>query len=141
MATKKDLAAQATIEETVFRVYSMPEEVRERMVKAREAKGETSQLFLATVIDQQLPNIVSGLKALGVSAPSESRRPARLPMCDSMLAELRLASEATGLPASTLLLACINLAAVPATNTQKRRRTPRKGTTTKKATRSRKGRK
>ena len=93
--------------ETTYRVYRLTDALRE---KVKEKKIETNlklQDLLNCAIDQELPKLVGLLSGLGLRKTDDKKRPARLPMTDSMLGALKVASVQTGIPATQLLLACL----------------------------------
>lgn len=87
------------------RVYKIDDQLREAVKQDRLAKGQTVLDHATACVAEQLPGIVEGLLALGLSARGDTR-PIRLPVTEPMLASLKAASERTGLPATALLLAC-----------------------------------
>ena len=104
-------------QETVYRVYRVPEPLRKAMRQKRAKWGQTVQEFLAGAVDGELPRLVQMLGALGISGANPAAHPAKLPLDDRLLAELKRASEDTGLPQTPLFLACLQLSV-------KRRRRP-----------------
>lgn len=105
---KKTSTTNALVD-TNFRVYNMPETLRESYKKARDKRSVSTQEFITQAVGDELPALTKSLTQLCIVA-AEDTRPDRLPMTDELLADLREASDATGLPQSTLLLACLNLA-------------------------------
>ena len=114
----------------------MPEKLRARVKTTRTAEGETLAAFIKTAVGTQLHDIETTLvETCGIEKPKDCR-PARLPMDSETLAALRKSSDRTGVPASTLLLAALSLAAPPAKAAKKAKRaTAAKKGTRKKATR------
>ena len=104
-------------QETVYRVYRVPEPLRKAMRQKRSKRGQTVQEFLVTAVEDELSRLVQALGALGISGANPAARPAKLPLDDRLLAELKRASKDTGLPQTSLLLACLQLSV-------KRRRRP-----------------
>jgi hypothetical protein len=95
--------------ETVWRVYQMPEDLREAMRQRRLTQGLTVRELVADSLEE-LP----GLRALlreHLPRPSGDLRPIRLPLTEELLEQLRAAGEEVGLPATRLLLACLARAA------------------------------
>ena len=97
------------LEETTYRVYQLPVDLRERFIAAREAEHLKTQEFLGAAVAQRLDEIVDGLLALGIAASEYESRPSRFPMTYGLIQDLKAGSEKTGLPASQLLLACLAL--------------------------------
>jgi hypothetical protein len=95
---------------TTYRVYRLGEGLR-AAVKARRIEANVPlRAVLEAAVSDKLPILVQGLAALGITGkPQEKRRPARLPMSDSLLGALTVASKQTGLPACQLLLASLGL--------------------------------
>ena len=84
--------------------------VRDAMKTCRAKKGLTMATFLDAAITTELSALVTSLAALGISS-NDQTRPARLPMNDELLMKLKVASASAGLPAQTLLIACLRLSA------------------------------
>ncbi len=97
----------ATATETIYRVYRLPKPTKKTVKEGRIEKDITLHDYLGEAIDKQLPKLVEGLKALGIVAPKQLG-PSRLPMSDALLKQLRKASNETGLPTTTLLIACLD---------------------------------
>ena len=95
-------------QETVYRVYRLPEELRKRVKAKREKMNVNLQSVIEAATTESLPKIVSTLKMMGLGFDGK-KRPARLPMTDSLLAAFKVASKQTGIPASRLLLAALSL--------------------------------
>ena len=92
-----------------YRVYDLPESLRTKLkAKRTKAAATTSQIVQAALADS-LPTIVDALKQTGFSFDGEATRPARIPMTDNCVQELKNASKETGIPAYRLLLACLVL--------------------------------
>ena len=94
--------------ETVYRVYRLPEDLRKRVTAKREKANVTLQSVIEAATTESLPKIVSTLKTMGMGFDGK-KRPARLPMTDSLLAAFKVASKQTGIPASRLLQAALAL--------------------------------
>jgi hypothetical protein len=103
-------------QETIYRVYRVPEPLRKAMRQKRAKWNQTTQEFLATAVEDELSRLVQALGALGIRGANPAARPAKLPLDDKLLGELKRASEETGLPQTSLLLACLQL------SVQRRRR-------------------
>jgi hypothetical protein len=94
--------------ETVYRVYRLPEDLRKRMTAKREKHNVTLQSVIEAATAESLPKIIATLKTMGLGFDGK-KRPARLPMTDSLLGAFKVASRQTGIPASRLLQAALNL--------------------------------
>ena len=94
--------------ETVYRVYRLPDDLRKRVKAKREKAGINLQSVIEAATTESLPKIVATLKTMGLGFDGK-KRPARLPMTDSLLASFKVASKQTGIPASRLLLAALSL--------------------------------
>lgn len=93
----------------LYRVFDLPEGLRTKLkVKRAKASATTSQIVQAA-LEESLPIIVDALKQTGFSFDGEATRPARIPMTDICVRELKKASKETGIPVCRLLLACIAL--------------------------------
>ena len=104
--------------EQQHRVYRLPEDLRDRVKRARKKDGQTMTAFIRTAVESQLPGIEQALVNAGITQPVDTR-PARLPMDTEILAALKTSSQTTGAPASTLLLACLARSAAPAAAAKK----------------------
>jgi hypothetical protein len=102
--------------ETVHRVYQFPEALRVAVGDRRRALGQTMRGFVAEAVAGELPGLVARLRQ-ALPELGGPARPARLPLSETLLAQLRQAGAAVGLPASRLLLCCLARAAA-----RKRRR-------------------
>jgi len=96
-------------QEVRYRVYHLPEELREAMRGQRQKRGQTVQEFIRMAVEDELSRLVEILGSLGIEPLGDDVRPAKLPLDDRLLGELKLASEATGLPQSQLLLSCLRI--------------------------------
>jgi hypothetical protein len=94
--------------ETVYRVYRLPEPLRKQIRAKREKANVTLQAVIEAASLESLPKIVSTLKTMGLGFDGK-KRPARLPMTDSLLGAFKVASKQTGIPASRLLQAALTL--------------------------------
>jgi hypothetical protein len=94
--------------ETVYRVYRLPEDLRKRITAKREKHNVNTQSVITAAATESLPKIVNALKTMGLGFDGK-KRPARLPMTDSLLASFKVASRQTGVPASRLLQAALSL--------------------------------
>jgi hypothetical protein len=92
--------------ETVFRVYDLPEELREAFRTRRDTLAVSTREFVAEAIGGELPILLRLLREV-LPSPAGPVRPIRLPLSVGLLDALREAGAATGLPAKTLLLACL----------------------------------
>ena len=100
--------ANRKTQETVYRVYRLPEELRKRVKAKREKANVNLQAVIVASATESLPKIVNTLKTMGLGFDGK-KRPARLPMTDSLLGAFKVASRQTGIPASRLLLAALSL--------------------------------
>ena len=98
-------------QEVRYRVYHLPGELREAVRRQREKRGQTVQEFIRAAVEDELTRLVETLGSLGIEPLGEDVRPAKLPLDDRLLGELKVASEATGLPQSQLLLSCLRISA------------------------------
>jgi hypothetical protein len=95
--------------ETIYRVYHVPDPLRKAMNQKRAKWGETVQQFLAGAVERELPRLAQLLGELGISSADSAARPAKWPLDETVLVKLKKASEDTGLPQTSLLLACLRL--------------------------------
>ena len=100
--------ANKRTQETIYRVYRLPEDLRKRITAKREKHNVNMQSVITAAATESLPKIVNTLKTMGLGFDGK-KRPARLPMTDSLLGAFKVASKQTGLPASRLLLAALSL--------------------------------
>ena len=100
--------ANKRTQEVVYRVYRLPEDLRKRITAKREKANVNLQSVIEAACTESLPTIVNTLKTMGLGFDGK-KRPARLPMTDSLLGAFKVASKQTGLPASRLLLAALSL--------------------------------
>jgi hypothetical protein len=98
-------------QEARYRVYHLPEELRKAIRVQREKRGQTVQEFIRGAVEGELSRLVESLGSLGVVPLGDDTRPAKLPLDDGLLGELKLASEATGVPQTQLLLSCLRISA------------------------------
>ncbi|MHC4406225.1 MAG: hypothetical protein ACYTG0_41860 [Planctomycetota bacterium] len=98
-------------QEVCYRVYHLPEELRKAIRRQRQKRGQTVQEFIRTAVEGELTRIVETLGSLGIEPLSDDARPAKLPLDDRLLGELKLASEVTGVPQSRLVLSCLRISA------------------------------
>jgi hypothetical protein len=98
-------------QETVFRVYHVPEPLRKAMRKKRTQWKQTVQEFIQTAVADELPRLVESLGKLHIGPADPEARPAKLPLDERLLASLKTASIDTGLPQSQLLIACLHTSA------------------------------
>jgi hypothetical protein len=94
--------------ETVYRVYRLPEELRKQITVKRGKANVNLQSVIEAACTESLPKIVAALKTMGLGFDGK-KRPARLPMTDSLLGAFKVASKQTGIPASRLLQAALSL--------------------------------
>ncbi len=86
--------------------------------KARDKAEAINRDWLSQAVRSHLPAITRELRAVGLSAPGE-RRPVRLELTLDTLADLADASEATTIPAQTLLGLCLARASKPQRRSRK----------------------
>jgi hypothetical protein len=97
---------------TVYRTYRLTPQLRKGMAEKRKQYGLTVAEFVAEAIKRELHGITHELaRACLAFGESKDSRPARLPLTDELIATLKSASRTTGVPASKILIACINRAA------------------------------
>jgi hypothetical protein len=94
--------------ETVYRVYRLPPGLLTQVRAKREKHNVNTQSVITAAATESLPKIVATLKTMGLGFDGK-KRPARLPMTDSLLASFKVASKQTGIPASRLLQAALAL--------------------------------
>lgn len=93
----------------LYRVYDLPESLRTKLkTKRAKAAATMSEVVQAAMVDS-LPKIVDALNRTGFSSDGEPTRPARIPLTDACIRELKHASKETGIPVTRLLLACLTL--------------------------------
>jgi hypothetical protein len=97
------------IREVLYRVYDLPEGLRTKLKAKRAKASATTSQIVQVATEESLPIIVDTLKQIGFSFNGEATRPARIPMPDACIHELKNASKETGIPVSRLLLACLVL--------------------------------
>jgi hypothetical protein len=100
--------ANKRTQEVVYRVYRLPDDLRKRVKAKREKANVTLQAVIEAASLESLPKIVNTLKTMGLGFDGK-KRPARLPMTDSLLGAFKVASKQTGIPASRLLQAALAL--------------------------------
>jgi hypothetical protein len=105
-------------QETIYRVYRVPEPLRKAMRQRRAQRDQTVQEFIQTAVEDELPRLVESLGKLHIGPADPDSRPAKLPLNERLLATLRQASIETGLSQSQLLLASLRAA------TSRKRRLP-----------------
>ena len=98
-------------QETIYRVYRVPEPLRKSMRRRRAQRGQTVQQFIQTAVADELPRLVESLGKLHIGLGDPESRPAKLPLDERLLASLKGASIDTGLSQSQLFLACLRTAA------------------------------
>ena len=98
-------------QETVYRVYRVPEPLRKSMCQKRAHRKQTVQEFIQTAIADELPRLVESLGKLHIGSANSGARPAKLPLDERLLVSLKQASAETGLSQSQLLLASLRTAA------------------------------
>jgi hypothetical protein len=109
MSKKKPSARKTNkLHELTFRVFRVPEIVKEKLRSAREAANLSNELYISTACDRHLDGLVSELKSIGIQSPAGTLKAARWPFRDETLKRLRQASAATNIPANTLLLICLS---------------------------------
>ena len=100
--------ANKRTQEVVYRVYRLPENLRKQMKMKREKANVNLQAVIEASAAESLPKIVATLKTLGLGFDGK-KQVARLPMTDSLLANFKVASKQTGVPASRLLQAALSM--------------------------------
>lgn len=93
----------------LYRVYDLPESLRTKLKAKRTKTAATTSEVVQMALAESLPKIVKALMQTGFSFDGEPKRPARIPMTEACVRELKLASKETGVPVSRLLLACLAL--------------------------------
>ena len=102
--------ANKRTQETVYRVYRLPEDLRKRVRAKREKHNVTLQSVIEAATTESLPKIVAALKTMGFGFDGKKQVAPRLPMTDSLLAAYKQASkQCGGVPASRLLQAALSL--------------------------------
>ena len=96
-------------DDVVYRVIKLPATLRTAMQQARDASEQTNAQFLTSVVDAQLPTLVSQLEQLGFGHDPGPAQHARLPFSETAgtWADLRDASDKLQIPATRLLQVCI----------------------------------
>lgn len=115
----------------VYRVFSLPDDLRDAVREARTRTGLTNRAFVADAVAAHVDTLVAELGRLGFGRAGGQSRPTRLPFSPEAgtLDTLRRASDQVGIPASHLLLLCLAAAAVADPPVEKKRRgRPRTGT-------------
>ena len=97
-------------QETIYRVYRVPEPLRKTMRQKRTQRNQKMQEFIQAAVADELPRLVENLGKLHVGPVDPEARPAKLPLDDRLLGKLKQASTETGLPQSQLFLACLGSA-------------------------------
>ncbi len=108
--------APATIEVT-FRTYALPTAVRAAIKVARQHRKQTLRDFCDEAIRGELPGLLQAVDELGIGRPAGPRSPARIPLTDELIDELRRGSHKSGIPAAVLFRCCLQRSAA-----RKRRR-------------------
>ena len=98
-------------QETIYRVFRVPEALRKTMRQKRAKRGQTVQEFIRTAVVDELPRLVESFGKLHIGPADPDSRPAKLPLDERLLASLKGASIETGLSQSQLLLASLRTAA------------------------------
>ena len=98
-------------QETIYRVYRVPEPLRKAMRQKRAQRSQTVQEFLTGAVEDELPRLLESLGNLHIGPADPEACPAKLPLDERLLASLKRASIETGLSQSQLLLACLRTAA------------------------------
>jgi len=88
--------ANARTQETVFRVFRIPEPLRTGIKTRRTKFNATTVQVIQNAIDEVSSKIVSALKGLGFGFAGTKKRPARFPTSESNLSALKLAAKQTG---------------------------------------------
>jgi hypothetical protein len=100
--------ANRKTQETIYRVYRLPDNLRKQMKMKREKANVNLQAVIEASATESLPRIVATLKSMGLGFDGK-KQVARLPMTDSLLGAFKVASKQTGIPASRLLQAALIL--------------------------------
>lgn len=108
-----------------YRVYKVPKALRQAAKADRLNREQRLADYLDDAVDKQLDQIVDGLNALGIKAQVKTGA-CRWPVSDKLLAKLRKASERTGIAASHLLIACLELHTTQKKAKSKAKRTKKK---------------
>lgn len=108
--------------DVAYRVFPLPDGLREAVRTARDRSGATNRAFVAGAVTGHLPGLVRQLAGLGFGGDGPPR-PVRLPFSRGAgtLDALRAASGRTGVPASQLLGLCLLAAARASEPAQGRR--------------------
>lgn len=94
-----------------FRVWKLDSVLRAAIAAKRESRHQTIREFVADSIREELPTLVTELANQGICINDEqSITLVRIQMEESTLAELRHASQSSGLDQSQLVNACLWLA-------------------------------
>ena len=96
-------------QEIRFRVYYLPERLRKAMHQRRQKLGLTVGEFVQAAVSDELSRLVETLAASGIEPCDSDARPAKLPLNDRLLGDLKIASETTGISQSQLLLSCLRI--------------------------------
>jgi len=86
-----------------YRVYKLPQDLKQRMQTVRAARKINQAALITACVEGQLAGLVEQLTATGLRQPKQMK-PARLPVSEGVLLSLKQASEVTTLPATQLLL-------------------------------------
>ena len=81
------------------------------MRQKRAQRKQTVQEFIQVAVADELPRLLESLGKLHIRPADPGARPAKLPLDERLLAELKKASIDTGLPQSQLLITCLRTAA------------------------------
>lgn len=116
----------------VYRVFALPDRLRDAVRDARTRTGLTNRAFVADAVAAHVGTLVSELTRLGFGRIGGPTRPARLPFSPAAgtLDALRRASGDVGLPASHLLLLCLAAASAADPPAEKGRRGRRRASAT-----------
>ena len=110
-----------------YRVYKVPKALRQAAKADRLKREQRLADYLDDAVAQQLDQIVDGLNTLGIKAQVKTGH-CRWPVNDKRLAKLRKGSERTGIAASHLLIACLDLHTTQRKAKSKAKRTKKKAT-------------
>ena len=91
-----------------YRVYKVSKALRQAAKADRLTKEQSLADYLQEAVDQRLNQIVAGLEELGIKPPVKVGA-CRWPVNGKLLAKLRKASDKTGIAASHLLMATLQL--------------------------------
>jgi hypothetical protein len=103
------MAKKSPAAKPAFRVVRISDQTRNTFKSMRDVGGLKNHEALERLIMLNLPQLVEGLAALGISktAAKGKVRPMRLPFTADAVSVLKGASDQTGLPQTLLLKVCL----------------------------------